>query len=156
MMSPFLGTCIWKGMRMRKLVTVLLAAVLILIAGFNVTGQISAEVDRIVTAVFQERYDEVKDCFLTESLMHRVDYGHGAITKAAKYPLDATEVHSRTYPQVAHWFFGAKATYAYTYDYIGYNETGQKYHTGSYSVPVTLTLQWMNGKWIIVDKHEDP
>ena len=142
---------------MRKLVAVLLAAVLILIAGFNVTGQISAEVDRIMTAVFQERYDEVKDCFLTESLMHRVDYGHGAITNAAKYPFDATEVHSRTYPQVAHWFFGAKATYAYTYDYIGFNEAGEKFKAwDGYSVPVTLTLQWMNGRWIIVDEHEDP
>lgn len=137
--------------------------ILVLLAGVvyvSVSIWISVSVKRIVDYANRE-----EDCYplvadqISAELFHRLNHGRSvrgpSNTRMAEYPNNAHEVFTRTFPISTHNFSTATSVYLYTYSYESYNEEGEKWHSGAWDVPITITLVREGWKWIVVGTHEE-
>lgn len=111
---------------------------------------LSFKLDKVVQASYNS-YGEVNNYsdIVSDEIFDRLNYRR----YENEYSVPSIEKNIKTFP-ITLWFKNrAYSKYKYTYKRVDYEGHSL---CGSYEVPVTITWEWKNFKWIITGKYELP
>ena len=136
---------VMKQNRKKNVLTVLLIFVLLYL---SVSVYLSVRTYYMVEATIHDEYNEGYQKIISIDLFKELDIFDSIKEDDVKFLADYSVRWFVTY----HWFTKAKCVF--WYDCESYSELPTNNYSGSARIPVTVTMEFKSGRWIVVDIFE--